>query len=99
MPSPPLIIVVGANDLALRVCEELYATQGHRVVVMWPVRTEIAARAERVGATFAEADPRDFDSLQAAGAAQASCIIPVCDDDRLNLQVALKARDVNPQIR
>jgi len=91
--------VVGANDLALRVCEELYATEGHEVVVMWPVRTEIAARVERIGAAFEAGEPTDVEALQRAGIAQAACIIPVCDDDRLNLQAALKARDVNPEIR
>jgi Trk K+ transport system NAD-binding subunit len=79
MRSLPLIIVVGANDLALRVCEELSATSGHEVVAL------------------PQAD--DYESLQHAGIREAACIIPVCEDDRTNLQIALKARDLNPRIR
>ncbi|HET7814750.1 MAG TPA: NAD-binding protein [Candidatus Baltobacteraceae bacterium] len=79
MRSLPLIIVVGANDLAQRVCEELSATQGHEVVLL------------------ASAD--DYGVLETAGARTAECIIPVGDDDRVNLRVALKARDLNPEIR
>lgn len=79
MRSLPLIIVVGANDLAQRVCEELSATQGHEVVLL-------------PGAD-------DYGVLESAGARTADCIIPVGDDDRINLRVALKARDLNPSIR
>lgn len=91
--------MVGPNDLALRVCEELCATQGHDVVVVWPSGAEFALRVERTGAAFASVDPNDSDALETVGARTATCIIPVCDDDRLNLQVALKARDLNPSIR
>jgi len=37
MSAVPLILVVGGDALAVRVCEELCATQGHRVaLVVWP---------------------------------------------------------------
>lgn len=78
MRSLPLIIVVGVNDLAQRVCEELEATRGHEVAVV------------------READP--LAELERAGVREAACIIPVSEDDRLNLQVALRARDLNPAI-
>jgi Trk K+ transport system NAD-binding subunit len=78
MRELPLIIVVGGDDLALRVCDELRATRGHDVVQLWPA---------------------DDEALRAAGIAEAVCIIPVSSDDRLNLQIALKARELNPKIR
>jgi Trk K+ transport system NAD-binding subunit len=78
MRELPLIIVVGGDDLARRVCEELRATRGHEVVQLWPA---------------------DDTALRDAGAAEAICIIPVSSDDRLNLQLALKAREINPKIR
>ena len=95
----PLILVVGGDKLALRVTEELCATQGHRVAHIWHPNSEIAAEVERLGAQFLGLAPDDFDSLRAAGVPEAASIMALSDDDRLNLQVALKARDLNPKIR
>ena len=91
--------MVGANDLALRVCEELCATRGHDIVVMWQGEGDLSSRVERFGASFAPLHPNDYEALESVGVRDAACIIPVGDDDRLNLQIALKARDINPGIR
>jgi Trk K+ transport system NAD-binding subunit len=99
MRSLPLIIVVGANDLALRVCEELCATQGHEVLVIWHEGHETRSLLEELGAKYVALAPNDYSSLEAAGIREAACVMPVSEDDRLNLQVALKSRDLNPGIR
>jgi Trk K+ transport system NAD-binding subunit len=99
MSGVPLIIVVGGDALAIRVCEELCGTQGHRVALLWTHDAEIASKAERLGATYAAFPPNDYDALRAAGVPQAASIMVLSDDDRLNLQVALKARDLNADIR
>lgn len=91
--------MVGANDLAVRVCEELCATRGHDVVAIWDTKDGAAARIEQFGAAYAQLPPNHYDALETVGVREAECIMPVCDDDRLNLQVALKARDLNPRIR
>lgn len=99
MTDLPLIIVVGANDLALRVCEELSVTRGHRVVVMWNATQDVSARVQAMGASYSPLPPNDYESLDAVRVREAQCIMPVSDDDGVNLQVALKARDLNPSIR
>ncbi|HET9095801.1 MAG TPA: NAD-binding protein [Candidatus Baltobacteraceae bacterium] len=99
MRSLPLIIVVGVNDLALRVCEELRATSGHDVLVLWEPHPQAETTVRAMGAGFAGHPPNDYASLELVGVRDAACIIPVSEDDRLNLQVALKARDINPNIR
>ena len=99
MRSLPLIIVVGANDLALRVCEELCATAGQEVLLLPGADEKLRSRARELGIGFLTAPPNEYGTLEAAGIAEAECIIPVSDDDRTNLQVALKARDLNPRIR
>lgn len=99
MRSLPLIIVVGVNDLALRVCEELCATSGHDVLVLWEPHAHAEAAVRAMGAVFAGHAPNEYESLNKIGVHEAACIIPVSEDDRLNLQVALKARDLNPDIR
>jgi Trk K+ transport system NAD-binding subunit len=99
MSGVPLIIVVGGDALAIRVCEELCGTQGHRVALLWMHDPDVAAKAERLGATYVAFQPNDYDALRAAGVPQAASIMVLSEDDRLNLQVALKARDLNADIR
>jgi len=43
MTAVPLILVVGGDALAVRICEELCATQGHRVTMMWVHDHELGA--------------------------------------------------------
>ena len=99
MAQLPLIIVVGGDELALRVCEELTSTRGHDVVLLWFADEELGARAKSVGASFVGLAPNDYESLRTVGVMHATSIMPVSEEDRLNLQVALKARDLNPKIR
>jgi len=99
MAQLPLIIVVGGDELALRVCEELTSTRGHDVVLLWYADEELDARAKSVGASFVGLPPNDYESLRTVGIMHATSVMPVSEEDRLNLQVALKARDLNPKIR
>lgn len=99
MAELPLIIVAGGDDLALRVCEELCRTRGHRVVLLWEPDAEVQRRAEAAGAAFAGLPPNDYDSLRSAGVEAAATVMPVGADDRQNLQIALKARDLQPGVR
>ena len=52
-----------------------------------------------MGAAHISFPPNDFDALRAAGVMHATSIMALAEDDRLNLQVSLKARDLNPKIR
>jgi Trk K+ transport system NAD-binding subunit len=99
MSAIPLIVVVGGDALAVRVCEELAATQGHRVALLWMHDRELETKLERLDCRFLPYAPNDYDALRVAGVLEAASIMAVSDDDRLNLQVALKARDLNPGIR
>lgn len=92
-------MVVGGDALALRVCEELCATQGHRVALVWAHDHELAAKLDRLGCEYYPHAPNDYDALRVAGVLEATSIMTLSEDDRLNLQVALKARDLNPAIR
>ncbi|MBV8364409.1 MAG: hypothetical protein JO193_07580, partial [Candidatus Eremiobacteraeota bacterium] len=64
MAQLPLIIVVGGDELALRVCEELTSTRGHDVVLLWYADEELDARAKSVGASFVGLPPNDYESLR-----------------------------------
>jgi len=90
---------VGGDALAVRVCEELLATQGHRVALIWMHDLALGEKLDRLGCAYFPHPPNDYDALRIAGVEEAASIMALADDDRLNLQVALKARDVNPDIR
>lgn len=98
-PDEPLIVVVGGDALALAVCAELRRLRSGRVSLLWHARSEAAGAAERMGAAFTQAAPDRADGLIRAGVPAAASILALSDDDRLNLHVALRARDINPGIR
>ncbi|HTV90460.1 MAG TPA: NAD-binding protein [Stellaceae bacterium] len=93
------IIIVGGDALALSAAQELSLMPGHRVVVLWPGDGEFAAAVEAAGATFAAGRPDSRDGLCAAGVSDAISILALSQDEQLNLQTALRARDANPKIR
>ncbi|HWT06035.1 MAG TPA: NAD-binding protein [Xanthomonadales bacterium] len=101
MNAVPLVLVVGGDGLAIRVCEELLATHGHRAAVVWMHDRELAAKLAALGdqCRYVAGAPDDDAALRDAGVPDADAIMVLSDDDRLNLQVALKARDMNPAIR
>src|SRR5579862_1555268 len=114
MASETLIIVVGGDYLALEICKEILKTAGHAVVLTWKHTDERAARmlqhetellAGEFGASFAffNEDPTEPGALRRAGLQQSTdrsyCVVAVSQDDRLNLRVALLARDINDRVR
>jgi Trk K+ transport system NAD-binding subunit len=99
MADVPLILVVGGDALAVRVCEELCSTQGHRVALVWPHDHELAKQLERIKCEYLPFAPNDYEALRSVGVPEATSLMALAEDDRVNLQVALKARDINPKIR
>ena len=96
---------MGGDKLAVRLCKELHATHGHHAAVVWMHDEELAKTFERevtavgAGCSYVRGAPNDVATLQQAGVMQADAIMVLSDDDRLNLQVALTARDINEKIR
>src|ERR1700730_15052803 len=89
----PVMIVVGADALALSTAEELCAMRGHRVVVLWNADPGLGRGVEGLGAVFVGASPETDEGLARAGVQHAAAIIALSPDDRLNLHAALRARD------
>lgn len=80
-------------------CEELCSTEGHRVALVWPHDHELAKQIERLKCEYLPFAPNDYESLRQVGVPEALSLMALAEDDRVNLQVALKARDINPKIR
>jgi Trk K+ transport system NAD-binding subunit len=95
-----LILIVGdADALTLRVCAEISRLGIHRPSVMTPAAQDFAAQVRRLDARFVPYDEHGTDALIVAGVREAASLIALSQDDRFNLQIALRARDLNPQIR
>jgi Trk K+ transport system NAD-binding subunit len=98
-PSPRRVIIVGHDQLALQVCEELRGVPDCETVLLWSHSEDLAEQARFHGAGFVGRRPDNLDALRAAKVEHAATIMTLSSDDRLNLQVALRARDLNPSIR
>src|ERR1700694_4239332 len=59
MSAVPLILVVGGDALALRVCEELLATEGHRVALLWTHDLGLRGSVERRSGGFFPLPPAE----------------------------------------
>ncbi|HEY1798117.1 MAG TPA: NAD-binding protein [Stellaceae bacterium] len=95
----PAVLIVGGDALALNTAREICELQGHHVTVLWSEDAEFASQVEAIGARFVAGLPGRLGSLERAGVAEAVTILALSADDQLNLRAALRARDVNPQIR
>lgn len=67
--------------------------------MVWPHDHELAKQLERINCEYLPFAPNDYDSLRSVGVPDATSLMALAEDDRVNLQVALKARDINPKIR
>jgi Trk K+ transport system NAD-binding subunit len=96
--SARLTVILGGDQLAFRVCEELRAA-GEDVVVIWRPEPDVATIVASYGARFVafHGDPRAV--LDEARIADASVSIALTEDDQVNLQFSLEVRDHNPTIR
>lgn len=93
------VIVCGLDDVGVRVVEQLLAA-GEQVVVIDsdPNHPHVRLIAEW-GVTYLAGSPQRASSLQAAGLADAAAVICVEADDLRNLESALLARRLRPQLR
>lgn len=94
-----VVIVAGGDALALRVCAELCARSLHDVRLVWHHDAQHANYAEACGAQYITGAPDDPVTLDYAGIEEAEVVMAIDADDRVNLDIALSARELNPGVR
>lgn len=94
------VVVCGAGHVGFRVIEQL-AQMGEEVVVVESNRANRFSDRVRDELRFPliVADATRMDTLQQAGVERARAIIPCTSNDMINLEIALNARELNPQVR
>jgi Trk K+ transport system NAD-binding subunit len=97
-PAPGPFVVCGMGHVGFRIVE-LLARLGERVVVVTQeTRSEWMRAASASGATVVMGDARDPELLKAAGLMEARALLAVTDRDPINLEIALDARRLRPDL-
>jgi len=92
------IVVCGLGHVGYRTVNILLAL-GYPVTALHLAPHYLSERLAEQGARVEIADFRRRNVLAEAGVAQAKCIVVCSDDDVLNLETGLRARELKPDIR
>jgi voltage-gated potassium channel len=92
------IIMVGLGHLGFRVVRDLYRMNQEVVVVELNPKADLVASVKQMDIPVIQDDATREATLEAAGIRRARTIILCTQNDSMNLQVALKARKMQPNI-
>ncbi len=93
------IVLIGLGHLGYRVAQRLYEMGENVAVVEVNPGTHTIVAARDMGIPVIEGDARHASSLEGANIKDARTIILASQNDAMNLQIALKARSLNPDIQ
>ena len=93
------VVLVGLGHLGFRVAQRLHEMGENVAIVELNLGTHTTAAARDMGIPVIQADARHPGALESANIKAARTIILASQDDAMNLQIALKARSLNPNIQ
>src|SRR5215216_5579899 len=93
------IVLVGLGHLGYRVAQRLHEMGKNIAVVELKADQHTVIAAREMGITVIEQDARNATALEGANIKNARTIILASQNDAMNLQIALKARSLNPKIQ
>lgn len=93
------IVLVGLGHLGYRVAQKLYEMGESIAIVEINLGTHTTVAAREMGIPVIQGDARHPGALEAANIKDARTVILASQDDAMNLQIALKARSLNPRIQ
>jgi len=93
------IVLVGLGHLGYRVAQRLHEMGKSVVVIELAAATHTVIAARGMGITVTEEDARNSTALEGANIRSAQTIILASQNDAMNLQIALKARSLNPNLQ
>jgi Trk K+ transport system NAD-binding subunit len=92
-------ILVGLGHLGFRVVSKLHQLGENVVVIELNPSAELVSSVQHRGIPVIQSDATRLIALESAGVKDARTIILCVQNDSINLQVALKARSINPGIK
>lgn len=93
------IVLVGLGHLGFRVVSNLLHLEQEVIVIEQNPSADLVATAQQMGIPVLQDDGTRESSQLAAGVDRARAIILCTQNDSLNLQMAVKARSLNPNIQ
>lgn len=93
------IIVLGIGHVGMRVVRTLASMHFDVVAIDWKITPDKEAELNKLGVPVIAADGRQSSTLEMAGLTDADALVVCSANDQLNLEVTLRARDLNPTIR
>lgn len=93
------IVLVGLGHLGYRVAQKLYEMGKNIAVIELNASKHTVIAAREMGIPVIEEDARNGTALEGANIKTAHTIILASQNDAMNLQIALKARSLNPSIQ
>jgi Trk K+ transport system NAD-binding subunit len=92
------IILIGLGHLGFRVASQLHDMEQDVVAIELSPTAELVANTRRLDIPVIPGDGTKEELLEGAGIRKARAIILCTQNDSLNLQMAVKARGINPSI-
>ena len=93
------VVLVGLGHLGYRVVEALHAMQENVVVIEMKPTADMVSTVRELRIPVIQDDAARPSTLEAAGVRRAKTIILATQNDSLNLQIAVKARSLNKDIK
>jgi voltage-gated potassium channel len=93
------IVICGLGRVGYRVAEQLLQFGEEVVGIDCRADSHFVERVREMGVPVIIADARQRETLVKAGVPRARAIIPCTEDDLTNLDIALDARELKPEIR
>jgi Trk K+ transport system NAD-binding subunit len=93
------IVLIGLGHLGFRVARALKDLGEPFVCVQLDPTAELVSAVSAWNVPIIAGDARQPDVLERAGVAQARTVVLATSNDQMNLQIAINARAVNPQVR
>ncbi|MCB8992261.1 MAG: NAD-binding protein, partial [Ardenticatenaceae bacterium] len=93
------IIVCGVGKIGYRVIQELLKFERDVVAIEMNENGRFVEKTKSLGIPLIIANARRSENIIKAGVRQADAIIPCTNDELANLDIALDARDINPDIK
>ena len=93
------IVLIGLGHLGYRVAQRLHEMGENVVAIELDPESHTTIAARELGIPVIEADARHTSGLEGANIKDARTIILASQHDAMNLQIALKARSLNPNIQ
>ena len=93
------IILIGLGHLGFRVAKQLFEMDQEVVALELNPAENLIARAQAMGIPVVPGDARHDNALESVGIDKARALLMCTQNDSVNLQVAVKARKLNPDIQ